>query len=184
MNVRLKDSFSFTAAVWFNDTLLVNNYHIQYQIITNVEDSETINTARDRLKWLQASQLFNTVFINQKHTEVIEKLLDLDIKLVTLPEDPIDQIIGLMLFSKLEAIFENILTVVELEISSDLSDGVVFPHTANETLGPFEAEGWWIDSGPELFYKTEEKDNDERVVKLHNKTTWRELELDWPKSKS
>ncbi|CAB4137663.1 hypothetical protein UFOVP328_49 [uncultured Caudovirales phage] len=181
MNVRLRYTTKFTAGIFFSDRLMMNNYQVSLNMITASEDSDDHNVALDRIKYFIENQLKHTIFINSKNFNQCRALADAGLKITTLPEEPIDQVIGIMLYCKLNAILEDRLIVVEVEVSSELGDNIVYFHDEEEAQGPFETVGWWKESDTvhcdfKLF-------DSEKVVALnHIGAGWNELGLHWEDS--
>jgi len=181
MNVRLRYNTKITAGVFFADQLYMNNYQINLSMITASEDSDDHNVALDRIKYFLHSQLKNTIFINRENNQQCQALANAGLKITTLPEEPIDQVIGIMLYCKLNAILEDRLIIAEVEISSELGDNIVYFHCEEEAQGPFESVGWWKESDAvhcdlKLF-------DNEKIVALHRiGAGWRDLGLHWEDS--
>jgi hypothetical protein len=178
MNVRLKDELFFTAGVYYDDQLLMNNYQVRINMITNSSDSGYVNVARDRMLWFLRGALQNSIFIKDKNQKKCEEFDHVGLTITTFPEEPVDQIVGLMLYCKLNAIMETHVTVTDIEVSSEIGDGCWYPHSQNESLGPFNSDGWWNSSEPTQSDRRANKNK--RVVKLYNSTNWHDLELSWP----
>jgi len=177
MNVRLKYTMDWRAGIWFEDRLQMNNYTATLDLITNTNDQDHQVVAISRLKWFVYTQLESTVFINQNNTIAIKSLNDSGIDLTTLPADPIDQIVGMMLFSKFNAIMEDRIVVKELSIASDLGDNVHYLHSDQETTFFDFGTGWWHDTGPG--HSIQLKPHQKRVVKLKRVPSWQDFDLDW-----
>ena len=178
MNVRLRYTTKLTAGLFFSDQLYMNNYQISLNMVTASEDGDDHNIALDRIKYFLHNQLKSTIFINSDNTEQCRALANAGLKITTLPEEPIDQVIGIMLYCKLNAILEDRLIVPEVEIASELGDNIVYFHDEQEPQGPFETVGWWKESDAvhcdlSLF-------DNEKVVALHHiGASWRDLGLHW-----
>jgi len=178
MNVRLQYDVEFLAGIYYEGTLQMNSYSVSMSLRTNSTDAVTTNVAMDRLKYFVYGVLESTVFINQEYKEQAEMLALLGINVTTLPEEPVDQIIGMMLYYKLNAVMEGNMTVTALDISSTLGDSVWYQHDEDENIGPFSIDGWW--HKPNLQHDTIELEpTEDKVVKVVGKG-WHELGLDWP----
>ena len=131
----------------------------------------------DRLKMFVYSELADTVFINQADAERAQVMDILGINITTLPEEPIDQIVGLMLYSKLNAVMEGRMFVEQLNISSLLGDDVTYLHDMEDAVGPFQESGWWhqTDTSHNSFEGIETQEN---VVKVPT-TGWGKYNLNW-----
>ena len=148
MNVRLHYTTDFFAGVYYNQRLLINSYTVNIELLTQSEVREEINIAMDRLKCFLEIELAHTIFVQDNNADEIITMDDLGFNLTTLPETPLDQIVGLMLYCKLNAIMEERMIVTSLDISSVAGDRVWYLHEDGEPIGPFANEGWWHDPGP------------------------------------
>jgi hypothetical protein len=178
MNVRLQYNLEFAGAVHIDGHLQLNQYQVNLDLQTCVRDRAAINIAMDRLKIFMHGELANTVFINQAAKERAEMLQIMGANVTTLPEEPVDQIIGMMLYYKLNAVMEGRLVITQLDVSSVLGDSVWYQHSEDDSAGPFAAEGWWHQANTQhdSIESTVMPDN---VVKVTS-TGWNEMRLDWP----
>ena len=177
MNVKLQYDFEFLAGIYYEDRLQMNQYSVSVSMITHTTDPLSTNVAMDRAKYFVHGILESTVFINQKN-ERAEMLSLFNINVTTLPEEPVDQIVGMMLYYKLNAIMEGRMTITQLDVSSVLGDSVWYQHSEDDGAGPFAAEGWWHQANTQhdSIESTVMPDN---VVKVTS-TGWNEMHLDWP----
>jgi hypothetical protein len=148
-------------------------------MVTNTAEAESTTTAFERLKHFINEQIDSSVFINSEDQEACRLYTAAGITITTLPREPVDQIVGVMLFHKLNAIMEGRIAVVETELSSHLGDNMVYLHSENETAEDIIIPTWW--TTPDLTqFDLEFKDGDQ-VFTLHpgNHSAWTELGLDW-----
>lgn len=178
MNVRLEYDMNWRAAIWFEDRLQINDYSAELSIHTNTMDHEDHVTSMARLNHFVYHELTNTVFIKQDNQEQLRALAAAGIKVTTLPEEPIDQIIGIALYCKLNAILEERMIVTNVTIQSLLGDNVRYLHAHNESLGPCDEPGWWTDPGP-VHSNFKPAAGSKRVVKINRTPTWRDIDLGW-----
>ena len=180
MNVRIQQSFSFLAGV-FDPTegLLMNEYSLTLDLITNTVDSVEQNIAFDRVNYFIDNIVSNAVFVRDTDSDTGKHLHSAGIRVITLPEEPYDQIVGLALYAKLNAIMEQRMFITDCEISSRNGRHVSYMHAAEESIGPFELPGWWNDSGL-TFCNKKLLARDKKVVKLvKSEDSWRNFNLDW-----
>jgi hypothetical protein len=171
---------AFTAGVYYGGGVRMNNYNLRLWLTTNCTDSTSQNVAFERIKYFVFSDLDSTVFINCAETERCDKLVDAGLNITTLPGDPVDQIIGIMLYYKLNAIMEDRMIVTEIEISSDLGEGMVYLHGENENTDLVNKSDWWHDS--DLIHCDYNVIAADKVVSLRTDSSWRDLDLAWPLS--
>ena len=177
MNVRLEYTMTFTAGVWWEGRMIMNNYLARVSMITNCVEPANQNTAFERLKYFVFNQLNSTIFVNRTHQDTCDKFVAAGLDVTSLPAEPVDQIIGMMLYCKLNAVMEQRIVINEIEVSSELGEHMVYLHAADENLGPFDIAGWWHDSDP-IHCDLTLIDSD-KVVAMHRAGVWRELGLAW-----
>jgi hypothetical protein len=181
MNVRLRYSTVFTAGIFYADQMRMNNYQVKLHLTTNSEEGDDHNIALDRIKYFIHNQLSSTVFINSAELEQCRAFASAGIKITTLPEEPLDQVIGIMLYCKLNAMLEDRMVIDEVEICSELGENIVYLHNEQEALGPFESAGWWQE--PDSVHCDLNLFDSEKIVALHHLGTgWRDLGLNWDNS--
>lgn len=182
MNVRLQYDTDFLGGVYYDERLQLNNYSVSISMVTKTIDPVETNIAMDRLKFFIGEVLAGTVFINQAHMEHAETLAWCGANVTTLPEEPVDQIVGMMLYYKLNAIMEGRIEITQLDISSTLGEGVWYLHDEEDSSGPFSPKGWWNDSSTQ-HDSIEVEPVADNVVKVVS-TGWYEADLDWPEQSS
>ncbi len=182
MNVRLQYDIEFLAGIYYDDILQMNKYDASISLVTATKDVASTNIAMERLKAFVFDELANTVFINQNNAERAEFLQMIGVNVTTLPEEPVDQIVGMMLYYKLNAVMEGRMVITSLDISSSLGDGVWYQHDEEDSAGPFTKDGWWHQSSTQ--HETiEPQEVANNVVKVIS-TGWHEMGLDWPENQA
>ena len=177
MNVRLQKTLHFTAGVWYDNSLQMNNYVARLHLYTNSIDADSQNTALERLQYFVYYELDSSILIDQSLSEQCSKLLLTGLKITTIPNIPVDQMIGIMLYYKLNAIMEQRLIVTEVEISSSIGDNIVYLHNEQEDASGVVKPAWW--TTPDLIHHDNLPQAD-NIVAINRDRTWRELDLDWP----
>ena len=178
MNVRIQYPLSFTAGIYFNGQMQMNNYMAKLYMMTNTPDGVANNVSFDRIKHFIYTELDSSIFISSEYEEQCKKYIDAGIKITTFPGDPVDQLVGIMLFCKLGAIMEDRIIIGEVELGSTTSDGVIYIHGDNENIEDLDPPDWW-DSVDLIHCDRELVDTDE-IVTMHRGSVWRDLELQWP----
>jgi hypothetical protein len=178
MNVRLQYNLEFSGAVHIDGHLQLNQYQVNLNLETCTRDRAAINIAMDRLRFFVNVELANAVYINQSEHDLAEILQMIGANVVTLPDEPVDQIVGLMLYCKLNAVMEGMMTVTALDISSSLGDDVWYEHTEEDALGPFFDPGWW-NQATTVHNDLDTADRSNKVVKVVP-DSWTEYGLSWP----
>lgn len=178
MNVRLRHELEFVAGAWADSELEMAHYRLRIHYVTATAVTEEHGIAINRIKYFLYSCIESAVFINQNDVAQIRALHRAGIRVVTVPTVPIDQIIGIMLYYKLNAILEQRFLITELEITSDLTDGIVFLHNEHESVPEFNKSGWW--NQPDLQHFDASLINDKKVLSIKNTPNWHEVDLAWP----
>lgn len=178
MNVKLHLSLDFIAGIWFEGMLQFNNYNVNFQFVTASTNQVTIGTAIDRVKYFVEQELNHTVFLHEQYPEIALMLQEIGADVTTLPEEPVDQIIGIMLYCKLNTIMEQQVFLTSLDISSVLGQSVWYSHSDDDALGPFANHGWWCENNVSHNNLTA-SDCENNVVKV-NTNSWRDYGLAWP----
>jgi hypothetical protein len=178
MNVRIAQLLSFNAGAWFDGELEMNQYTIKLWMITQSIDPEEQNIAFRRAKHFIYSQLENTIFIDSEEQSKCEQLVRAGLSITTLPGDPADQLIGIMLLHKLNAIMEGRIVVVEVEISA--GDAVIYLHGENETSDILARPEWW--DSADLTHNDFTLDESGKVLSIPQESLWRDFDLAWPDS--
>lgn len=178
MNVRLQYPINFTAGIYYNNQMQMNNYMVKLYMITNTPDGAANNIAFDRIKHFVYSEIDSSIFIDSAEEEQCKKYVEAGLKITTLPGDPVDQLIGVMLFHKLSAIMEERIIIGEIEVSSSLGDGLIYIHSDNENLNDLEIPDWWETA--DLVHCDSNLINTDKIVTMHHSSVWRELDLQWP----
>jgi hypothetical protein len=180
MNTRIERDFEFQAAVYFDGTLLMNTYAVGLSMLVTTDSIPEQNIAMDRISYFLSESLESCVFVKSTEKKVIEKYVAADLKVSTLPEEPYDQIISILLLIKLNAITEKRLVITDIRITTKLSDGVSFLYDNEDSSGPFEQMGWWHESGTSISDLHKQQNKKDKIVKLVNKThDWNDPSLMW-----
>ena len=178
MNVKIGYTSHFIAGVWWDDHLIMSTYTATFKMITATDSPVDTNTALDRLKYIVEEYLPDSVFIKETNTEQIALLQAAGIKTVVMPEEPVDQIIGMMLYSKIGAVMDGRILLRSVMLSSTAGDDVIYEHDLSESTAPFDEPGWWRQPTPVC--EPETKHNSEtNLFVLSTTNLWRELGLEW-----
>lgn len=178
MNVRLKYDMPFTAGVYYNGALRMNNYSLRLWMTTNTEKATDHSISFERIKYFVYSQIDSTIFINDELTEQCNLFYQAGVSITTLPGDPVDQLVGIMLYYKLNAITEGRMTIVETELGSTFGDNMVYLHSEHENTSGFVQPAWWTTA--DLIHSEFEDRNSDKVLAIPQSTHWRDIDLAWP----
>jgi len=179
MTARVSRNFTFQTGVHFNSTFNVNLYQVEVDFDIHTSVIREQNIAIERIKYFLELCLENSIFIEQSETDYIQKYTDADLRVCTLPEQPYDQMIAMMLMSKINSIVEGKLIATDMSLISRLSDNIYYKHSIEEDLGPFKDNGWWNENSLRISHAIK-PNKTKKIVKLRKSShTWEELYLTW-----
>jgi hypothetical protein len=119
----------------------------------------------------------STIFIDVAETEQCNRYAQAGLDITPMPGAPVDQLIGIMLYHKLNAVMENRMIVFETEISSAIGEYMTYLHSEDENAVGYVQPEWW--TAADLTHSDFSTDNSEKVLTIHQISPWRELELAW-----
>lgn len=178
MNVKIGYTSHFIAGVWWDGRLVMSTYTATFKMITATDSPVDTNTALDRLKYMVEEYLVDAVFIKDTDTEQIKRLQAAGIKTIAMPEEPVDQIIGMMLYSKINAVMDGRILLRSVMLSSTAGDDVIYEHDLSESTAPFDEPGWWMQPTPTCEPETKHSVESNLFV-LSSANQWRDLGLEW-----
>ena len=167
---------TFRAGVHFNNRFFTCEYSLNMYLTTGTTDIHEQNVALSRIQQMIYHEFTDCVFIDQANTKQIKLYKAANMKVSELPEDPLDQIIGIMLFCKLNAVTEGRLRIHDLELASDQGENMFYCHADDENIGPFANQSWWHESGPKI---SNIKGTDKNIVAMQERIGWAHYGLDW-----
>ena len=158
------------------DRPMINNYSLRMEFATDAQDNQEHNIAYGRMKYWFYDVMEASVLISQDNNK-IKSWQDTGSRVLIFSEDPVDQLVGMMIYSKITAITQGKLIIDQISIASPLDNDVIYHHFAEEPLGPFENSGWWNDARPVWQNKTTRGKG--KVISLDRAPDWKDHELDW-----
>lgn len=176
MNVRLRKEFTVKAGIWIDDEYLINNYTIICKFITVSQNEDDHVVCLERIHFL-FEELDNACFIQQDNQKKSKSLKNCKLKVIELPQEPVDQIIGMVLFYKINAVCEGKMSCTDLDISSEIGGHMHYLHSDFEETRAIPDVGWWRDCSPNMSYPT--RPSNEKIVKFAKVDTWQQYDLNW-----
>jgi len=178
MTIRITKDFTFLSSLHFQDKFMVNLYEMNASMIIETFDQIEQNIAIERINYFLTDMLEGCIFIQDTEHEAMEKYSNAGLKIVSVPEEPYDQIIGLLLINKCNAIMENKIHLSDIIFGSKLSNLIKFDLSSEMAINEYPEKNWYNDSS----LATHSKKKKEKIVKLFDgKNDWADLELTWPK---
>lgn len=179
MTARIFTQLNFNAGAYFEGNFFMGSYEIDLNLLVETDSIREQNIALERIKYFVMETLADSVMVHDKEVQQIEKYINADLKVCTLPEDPYDQVVGVMLLNKLNAVAEGRLHVTDITIGSTMSDGVSCLVSDDEFMGPFEVSGWWKECSTKM-NDIAIKRTSKKVVKLIKPgIDWSDVYLNW-----
>jgi hypothetical protein len=178
MNVKLKRSIDFSAGIVYNDEYMINMFTVLLHMTTVSSNSREQNVAYDRIKYWFDDVMQDSVLISND-SSMVNAYRATGQRVLALPEQPVDQVLGMLLYTKLNAVCEGRIVVTDIEIASIHGDGVIFLHGQDEVLPIFHQPGWWQSSGPNWEEPSKGKRKTEKIISLGRMPEWTDLDLDW-----
>jgi hypothetical protein len=180
MNIRLMYNFEFLGGIFYQDQLQLNSYRVHLNLLTQTEDAVSSHIALERIKSFVQNELSSSIFFGPQDHDKAEMFHVMGANVTTLPEEPVDQIVGIMLYCKFNAIMEDRVVVTGLDISSTLGDSTWYALEEDDPIGPFaqSQDCWW--------HKSNTQHHDLDIELVPNKVVrvipsdWHEYELQWP----
>jgi len=182
MITRIEKDIYFVSGVHFDGNFHINSYDITLSMLVETDLPKEHTTAIERLDFFIKNVVTNSVFVKEEHIDSIDRYLDAGIEVITLPEEPYDQVVALALLLKLNAIMENRIKITDITVGSLLGEGIRYPIVAEtaENAEMFSTQGWWYENDTSTRNKnilTFEPENN--VVKLFDDSEWAKLNLSW-----
>ena len=145
--IRLNFDLNFQAGIWYGKQLMLSNYVVNANVLTNTKKPVDNETAVERMRWFVNNVFHCSVFIEDEDQAQADKLWAAGINVIQMPGPPTDQLINLLMFTKLNAIVEGRVILTDLQLTGNLSDGIRYNCDMEDFFGPFAEKGWWNDPG-------------------------------------
>lgn len=182
MSARLSKRFGFYTGLVYDGRFMINHHNADLKILTVSDSNDEQNTAYERMKYWIHHVLDDSIMISAQDP-AIDAWLATPSRLLILPDDPCDQIVGIMLYLKLNAIMENRMVVTDTEIWSTQGDQMSYLHTAGENVGPnLGQDGWWVDARPN--WSIDRPRDQGKVISLDRVPEWKDFNLHWESADS
>jgi hypothetical protein len=178
MTAKIEKEFSFLAAVHFEGDFLINDYTLTLFMDVETENQREQVIAIERANYFLHNYVASSVFVQDTEKKAIDNYAKAGISTLVLPEEPYDQIIGIILLSKLNAIMEGKLIITDIVFMSTLAADIKF-HTPAEEVVEFAGKNWWNDSST----RTKNINKKDKIVAF-NENEWTEIGLTWKEPES
>lgn len=180
MTTRIQREFEFQAGVYNEGRFQMNIYDLSLAIGVATDSIHEQNVAMERISFYLSEYLENCIFVHDLEKKVIEKYTTAGFNVCTLPAEPYDQIVNVMLMAKLSAIVEGRFEITDISLGTKLGEGVTYHFDNDSNMGPFAEPGWWTDVKPSIS-DAPKPNKKEKIVSLFNlrMNDWADIDLMW-----
>lgn len=175
MNIQIEKDFTFLTAIHFEQKFMVNLYELSAKMEVLTENVREQNIAIERMTHFLTATIEDVIFVHDAEKEAIQNYTNAGMKVCIIPEEPYDQIIGMILLNKCNAIMENRIVVNEIIFGSKLSNLIKFNINGEMSKLEYPNDSWYNKS----FASITDKGKKEKIVTLFDKNNWSELGLTW-----
>jgi len=185
MHTRIEKDAFFQAGIHFKGSFYVNTYEMTLSMLVETDAIREQTIAMERLNYFLTDTLQHCLLIKNTETSSIKNYKKAGLKICELPEEPLDQVIGMILLQKLNAIMEDRMIVTDLTLGSVLSEGIRYHIVAEVAESVMSGDFWW--NKPCLSMCIADavaQSAGDNVVKLFDDSEWAELGLTWKEKAS
>lgn len=177
MNVRLVKTWQWQSGIVYKDTFYINTYSAEVKMHTTTMYDHDHDVAYGRIDYWFHDVMQDAVMLGAD-SAAAKAFAATGQRLLMFPDQPVDQLVGIMLLLKLNSITEGRLIITDVDLSSVHGADMTYQHNLNEDAGPLAAAGWWRDSRP-VWNHASSTARHSKVVSLSRAAEWGSLDLDW-----
>lgn len=178
----IRKDVAFFAGIHLEGSFMINLYECDMCMSINTDNVREQRVAIERISHFINNHLTNSILISHEDKEAIEKYEAAGHRLCILPDEPFDQLLGLILLNKLNSIMEDKIVITDMTFGSKLSDYIKFDLTQEEAEAMYPDKAWYNDPG--IAMKETAKKKKDKVVKLFEPDEWEKFELTWQEKKA
>jgi len=182
MSSRIIKDIAFFAGVHFENSFMINLYECDMGMLVHTDDVREQRVAIERIMHFVTNHLTNSLIIAQQEKDAIQKYEAAGHRLCIVPEEPYDQILGLVLLNKFNSIMEGKVEIIDITFGSKLSDYIKFQISKEEAEEMYPSKAWY--NSPNVDMKDVPKKKRDKVVKLFEPDEWEQNDLTWKEKKS
>jgi len=175
MNAEIEKDFTFLTSIHFEDKFLVNLYEMKAYMQILTENPIEQNIAIQRLDYFLTEYIDSAVIIKESEEEAINKYREAGLKICTTPEEPFDQIVGMIVINKCNAIMEKRIVMTDIIFGSKLSNLIKFHIDYEISAAEFAGKHWYNKNTLSLHNKTKK----DKIVNLFEQNDWKDVGLTW-----
>lgn len=177
MNVRLIKTWHWQSGLVYRDVFYINSYTATVHMHTTTMHDPDHDVAYGRMDYWFQDVMQDSVILNADCVAA-KAYAATGQRLLLFPDQPVDQLVGIMLFLKLNSITEGRLVITDVDLSSVHGADMIYQHSYAESVGPLSAAGWWQDAKP-VWSHVSSTTRGSKVVSLSRAAEWSALDLDW-----
>lgn len=180
MNIRMTQRFR-VPVIWVGDLYdgpMITVYDAVVGMTSISDDIGEINIAYQRMKFWFYDIMKNSVITHQDYAN-LDAWRATGARCLVLPEEPVDQLMGIMLYRKLDAMVQGRLDITDVGISSTLDEEIIYHHDSDEDQGCMAQDGWWSDARPTWTHEKRRGARGAKVINLTREPEWKDHGLDW-----
>lgn len=180
MNIRMTQRFR-VPVIWVGeryDQPMITVYDAVIGMTSVSEDLAEINIAYQRMKFWFYEIMKNSVVISDDFPS-LDAWRATQTRCLVLPQEPVDQLMGIMLYRKMDAVVQGRLNITDVGISSTLDEEIIYHHDSDEDQGCLSQDGWWSDPRPTWSLDSPRHRRNSKVINLRRQAEWKDHDLDW-----
>jgi len=178
VNINLEKGFAFSSILVCGDQPCINNYEVRLMLHVQSQNNHEYNIAYQRVNHWFHEIMHESVMIDSADSR-LRNWKDSEFRCIDFPTAPVDQVVGLMLMSKIQAMTEGRILVSQVAIASPRDDYVTYLCDAGDDLHWFDQPGWWNDPGPGHTTDHSRGRRSGKVISLGRNEDWKQHGLDW-----
>ena len=183
MNAEIEKTFVFVAVLADQEkSAWINNYEVAVSMRVSTDSSKEYNIAYGRMRFWFDEVMRDAVLISQDHDR-LRAWHDTGHRYLDFPTAVVDQVVGLMLMSKLTAMTEGRLEIQQISVCSAADDYIRYICDQGDHLHWFEQPGWWNDPGP-IYNSGSQQRKSGKVIAMQRSHDWSTHDLAWNSEKT
>jgi len=126
-NIKLSHDIGFSAVVIEGNKIYPNSFYLKINMVTISDNSVFQNVAIQRILFF-LNEVINGSVLCKVTNPIANRFIRMakDSNVILLPEEPFDQVIGMILYSKLNSIIEGNLEIDTLTIGSEFAPDLTY----------------------------------------------------------
>ena len=178
MNLRISKSWQWSSGMVLEGDFAINHYDATVDMTTQTDDEVEHSIALDRQHWWFINVMQDAVLMHDA-SPLLVPYQQTGQRIVALPYLPVDHVILIMLYCKLNAIMDHRITVNNISLCSSRGDRVIYSHGIDDDDLEFQVDGWWCENLAS-WANNVQKSSPDSIISLERLPHWHDLGLSWP----